>query len=388
MVGLRYKALRTPVLLAVGVGVFVVVFVGAGAPSAATSASGHQVTPNADIAYARAQVAKFKRVPKFVAPGPAFKVDVRGKLIFDIPQISSVPFVIAIEKAEEKIVKRMGAKFVLYPNQGQPAQWAQGVLSALARKADILQLLSADPFLLAPQLRQVHRAGIPVLETLYADVGYKFPPEVTAQVPSPYRLAGRLMADYAIAHSNGKANVLVIVSRELIPSQIAEPALRSEFQTRCSACKVSIVNVPITQWATKVQTTVQSALIRNPDINYVIPMFDGEAQFAVAGIRASHAGDRVKVISFNGTPAILDLMRQKNPIVIMDIGQSVSQIAWAIEDQAFRILNKQKPLSTENITVRIFDASNVREAGIPAKLDTGYGNAYIKGYLKLWGVTK
>ncbi len=34
----------------------------------------------------------------------------------------------------------------------------------------------------------------------------------------------------------------------------------------------------------------------------------------------------------------------------------------------------------------LFDKSNAETAGVPAEFDKGFGDAYIKGYSKLWGL--
>jgi len=36
----------------------------------------------------------------------------------------------------------------------------------------------------------------------------------------------------------------------------------------------------------------------------------------------------------------------------------------------------------------IFDASNVKDAGVPAQFDQGYGKDYVAGYRRLWGLQK
>jgi hypothetical protein len=41
------------------------------------------------------------------------------------------------------------------------------------------------------------------------------------------------------------------------------------------------VNISLPQWATKIQSTVQSAVIDDPTINYILPIYDGMNQFVV-----------------------------------------------------------------------------------------------------------
>jgi hypothetical protein len=49
-----------------------------------------------------------------------------------------------------------------------------------------------------------------------------------------------------------------------------------------------------------------------------------------------------------------------------------------------RIMGGLKPVKSEHVPVRIFDASNISEAG--SSFTSGWGTAYASGYRKLWGL--
>ncbi len=68
----------------------------------------------------------------------------------------------------------------------------------------------------------------------------------------------------------------------------------------------------------------------------------------------------------------------------MDVGENLDWLGWANIDQAMRLLAHIPPVKSENTPLRVFDASNVKEAGVPPKPSQGYGNAYVSGYKKLW----
>jgi ribose transport system substrate-binding protein len=54
-------------------------------------------------------------------------------------------------------------------------------------------------------------------------------------------------------------------------------------------------------------------------------------------------------------------------------------------DNAFRIL-LGKPANPAPNPVRVFTRENIKVVGNPPSTYKGYGNAFIKGYLKLWGI--
>jgi ribose transport system substrate-binding protein len=82
-------------------------------------------------------------------------------------------------------------------------------------------------------------------------------------------------------------------------------------------------------------------------------------------------------------------MMQDADVVRMDVGENPAQVGYAVVDQVGRILTGAGPIASgdEGIPLRVFTRTNVNEAGTPAELGKGYGDAYTAGYLKLWGLT-
>jgi ribose transport system substrate-binding protein len=350
-------------------------------------------TRAADVAGAKAMIAEYTAIPKFVAPGPAFDAmgKVAGKTVFEIPITSEVPFITAVEEGMRQAAEVVGAKLVVYPNQGEPSQWAQGVRTAIAQGADAITLFAQNPALLGPQIEQAEEAGIPVIvvrtsgeeEPCQRDPGGEV--YGTTCVPGPFEEAGRLEADWVIADSGGDANVLVITSNDARSTVPLLKGLRAEFASKCPACEVSYVDVPIPDWSVRVQTEVQSALLRDPEIDYVIPIYDSMSRYVVPGLRASNATERVKLSTFNGTPFVLEMLQDED-IVRMDVGENLAWVGWATMDQAFRAIAGIAPAKSEHTPLRVFDDTNIDDAGRPPKLDQGYGDAFVRGYRELWQV--
>jgi ribose transport system substrate-binding protein len=350
-------------------------------------------TRDADVAGAEAMIAEYTAIPKFVAPGPAFDAmgKVAGKTVFEIPITSEVPFITAVEEGMRQAADVVGAKLVVYPNQGEPSQWAQGIRTAIAQDADAITLFAQNPALLGPQIEQAEEAGIPVIvvrtsgeeEPCQRDPGGEV--YGTTCVPGPFEQAGRLEADWVIADSGGDANVLVITSNDARSTIPLLKGLRAEFANKCPACEVRYVDVPIPDWSVRVQTEVQSALLREPEIDYVIPIYDSMSRYVVPGLRASNATDRVKLSTFNGTPFVLEMLQDED-VVRMDVGENLAWVGWATMDQAFRAIAGIAPAKSEHTPLRVFDDSNIDDTGRPPKLDQGYGDAFVRGYRELWQV--
>src|SRR5262249_56941402 len=80
---------------------------------------------------------------------------------------------------------------------------------------------------------------------------------------------------------------------------------KGELAAHCTGCKISYLNVPVAQWSTKIQSGVQTALLRDSSINFIVPLFDAMQQYAIPGIQAAGASSRVQTASYNGDPALI-----------------------------------------------------------------------------------
>lgn len=367
--------------------------VGCGGNSSSTAGAGGSATSSntspsgsANLAYAQAQVNKYKAVPTFpqLPPVPAKKA--AGKKVSLIPFSTAVPFIAQATNSAAAALKQAGVTAQQYPSQGQLSQIQQAFGNAISAKDNAVGLFSVSPGTIGPQLSAAATAGIPAVIGHVTPNGTPLAPHAAAQTTGPFDEAARLMADYVIANSKGHADVLIATSNEQMPAPGMVKAINDELHKYCaSGCATTTVNVAIADWAQKLQSQVQSSLIADPKINYILPLFDSGVQFVLPGITAAGATNRVKVATFNGTPFVLDDIAKGNT-VIADVGESTRWLGRALADQLFRVVTGTKPLVNEHTPYRVFDKSNVKEAGSPAQLGQGYGSGDISGYNKVWGL--
>jgi ribose transport system substrate-binding protein len=359
---------------------------GASSTASGSSASNGAGSNSAGVSTAGALLAKYMGQPTFASPGPSFDASkVKGKSLFAIPASSSVAYVNTVDKETAKYARALGVKYADYTNQQQQSQWVQGVSQAVSTKADVLTLLAGLlPEQIAPQLQQAQQAGVKVADVAERNTGQATPSYVNSYVFAPFNTAGRLMAAYATKATSGNADVLIISSNADISSQPEVDGITSELKSDCPNCKTKTVNVNPTDWATKLQSTVEAALSADPNINYVLPVYDSMAQFAAPAIQAAGKTGKTFIATFNGTPAILDLVRTGD-VVKMDVADNTTDVALAGLDAAMRLMLKL-PNGNQQIQLRVFDKTNVQEAGVPAASGVGFGSASIQGYAKTWGV--
>lgn len=370
---------------------------GSGNSASAGSSTSHSSATgggsSSGVSYAAAQVAKYESVPRFTPPGPPVDVaKARGKSVFVIPLVPN-PFNQSIQNTMQYLAQQAGLKYTIYPNQGLVSQWVQAFNQALAQKPNLIILSTApDPRELQPQLREAKAKGIPVLVTHFYDKSSPPPPNclacaagVTALETAPFYEAGRVEADWMIADSHGKAHVLIVSSNDILPSPPTVAVIENELKAHCPDCTYTDVNVPVSDWNTKVGSTVSAELLAHPDINYVDCLYDAMVQTAVPAVQLAGKAGKVKVVSYNGSTFALKYIQDGN-VMAMDVGEPTVWIGYAVMDQAFRILSGAQPLPSESTPIRIWDKSNISQAGIPPSLTKGYGDAYVAGYNKLWGV--
>lgn len=367
------------------------VFVGAGAISAGALVVAGPVMAagscNAD--YAKAQIEKYKQIQPFDAGGPPFDASkARGKTILNIQEVSSNPFTQSVTAGLKEAAEKNGITVIDYPNQGQRSQWAQGIESAILRKVDAITLIGGtiSPEYLRPQADAAEEAGIPIVTVINEDLSQPLGYKATARVAQPYAKAARLNADWIIADSNCDASVLILGTKEVLGWPAEQHAFEDEFENQCGdGCKIVFRYIPPPEWPTRIQNETQSALLADPSINYILAAYDGMTQFVLPAIQAVDAMDSIKITTFNGTPFALKFIQEGTPVK-MDVGENTAQVGYAAVDQVMRILTGVGPIASgdTNIPLRVFDASNVEEAGDPPALGQGYGNDFIAGYEKIW----
>jgi ribose transport system substrate-binding protein len=346
--------------------------------AATTAAAG------ADVEYAQSQIDAFRAEPEFEAPGP--EVDAAaasGDSLAIVPASSNVPFVTTIANGMVRIGEDAGLDVSVFKNSGTPAEWAQGVTDAIAKNANSIDLLAGlDPAAISAQVRQATAQDISVVATHLYDVNQEVDPNITAATNIPYEQAGRLLADWVIVATGGDANVLVTTIDQVNSTVPMVAGIEDEFATYCGdGCQVTKIDSTIANLG-RLQQQVQSALTRDPGINYVINLYDSaQAPQTEAAIKALGRND-LKIATFNGTPEIMKLIGPDS-VIAMDVAENLDWIAHGAIDQHLRLLSGGEATTTPNIPLRVFDATNIDQATGPG---LGFGDAYRAAYRELWGL--
>jgi len=341
---------------------------------------------DADQTHALKELAPLYAQPKFIAPGPAFnaKKVMAGKSIYRIAGPDSNPWYQQGLNGMKGAAEKVGFSFSACSNEGQLAQYQQCMAQGIKQKATLIDLFAGpDPNALAIEIASAKAAGILVAVSHNFGIDATVP-NVSANFSVDFGLAARLLADWVIS-KNETAHVLVLVSDELPSTADMRAGITSEFKEFGGAgIQYSFVNVSIAQWGTGLKPAVEKAMAADPKLSYIICIYDSMTEFVVPAIAAAKKDGKIKVIGFNGTPLVLDMVRAGK--VEMTIGECQEWTSYAITDAEMRLIGGMGAVKNMHIPFRIFDKSNAAEAGVPATYGKGYGDTFKADYAKLWGL--
>jgi ribose transport system substrate-binding protein len=379
---------RAKRLAALAVAAIALLTLGAAGPSSATSS----LSPAAGIAAAKKLVAQYQQPPNWAPPGKPFDASkAKGKSIWYVSLSLSIPFEKYMLEGIQQGAASVGAKGVGFDGKFSAAEGARGIEQAIRSKASVIMVGGFEPSLVGPALDDAKKAGIPVIMANVQDPGpprEDYPDAVTGFATHSFSWPGRAEADFITVDSNGKANVLFLSTSD-IPN-ITTPlkdAFVNELKRVCPGCTVKVVDVPSSQWNT-LQTKTPSLIRSNPDVDYIVPDFDGMVIFALPGVHSAGAQDRVKIVSFNATPSVMKALKNGDVVVAETGGPNLLQ-GWAFADQALRVAAGYKPLPEIGVQDRLFTSANINSINLGAQESNWYGNLNFKAkYKKLWGVTK
>jgi ribose transport system substrate-binding protein len=341
----------------------------------------------ADMDAAQALVDQYSALPAFVAPGEAFdaKACMADKSMFVVPLTNANPFNAAISAGMQQAAEIVGFDLRAWETQMDPTQWIQGMNTAVAEGYDLIDLQGGIPAeMLAPQIGEAQAAGVKVTATHLWDATTQTTAEfMDGAANTDYVTFGKIIAAWAMVQTGGQVNALVVGPDEIPPTGPLRDAIIGYLAENCPDCKTTYINVPVNDWATLGQSAVQNALLADPSINYVLPVYDSMSQFIAPAIQI--AGSSAKIVSYNGTPFVLDMMRDGD-IVEMVVGESLGWVGMAGVDANMRVLCDLPLVTVLNTPAYIFTDANVATAGIPANYNDGYGDTFISGFKTLWGI--
>ena len=382
----RRKQRRYQVITACGVVAAVVALAACGG-SSDSSGGGN---PNASGVVEAGKLVDAAKLPvKFTAPGPSFDAKAaQGKSVCVIAQALSLEFTQSIINGVKEALGSAGVQVVLFDDKADISQTARLLTQCTALHPAAIVIAERSDLLQAP-LRDVKAAGIPVITQFETDPQLPDQAEmdlgVVAQVTFCYSCAGKLISDFAIHDGAGNVNAVSYWSPDDGVGKYEIGGIESEQKRLCPECQTEFKDVLIAQWAKQIPTMTQTDLRANPNLNWMLPVYDGMTQFMLPGIHAANAQDKVKIATFNADKSAMHSMASGD-VIVADIGSPLKWFGYAVADQTLRVITGNPAVADEHVPLRLFDRSNLPD--LSADESTWYGPNFQADYSKLWQLSQ
>ena len=295
--------------------------------------------------------------------------------------------------------KMIGWKMTVFDGKGDPATYAKGVRSAIAAKADGIILVSIDCAAIKAPLDEAHKAGINVFGFYGIDCNDPFAgggkKEFDGQVDYGKKYGSfteavenryaRLIADYTIRKTNGKANVIAITEDDIAVVHYIWRGYLKWIARDCPDCKITKLPIALSDLLQgKLQGKVQAALTKNPTANVVFAPYDAAITGGVAAaVQASGRDKQILLTGGEGLTPNIEMIR-KGQGQDFAAGGPPRWAGFATVDGLNRVFHGQ-PTVDEGIGQAVID----KDHNLPTKTSYYDGKSdYEANFKKIWGLTK
>lgn len=322
-----------------------------------------------------------------------------GKKICVIPYDPANMFSVNIAKNEQIVLEALGAEVIYYEGENSAEGWTKGIEMATAEGCDIVDLTGgADMTLISPAIEEAEAQGTLVFDCHGADITDSFANSYT--VGADYAMSAKLQAyyalDYAEKNLGGWENLnMLVVECTGLPCDITVRKGWDYIDKTYGfegGATFNYVTIASTEWDSKTESEVTSALTKDPTINFVCAYYDNQLIRVIPALKACDKTD-IPVISYNGSSNVLDYITTGD--VTMDIGESTRWMALHCVDCMIRALLHKDDSDVyvpnkDGYAMYFIDQNNISNCLNPETGQADYDHdgveeVYIKGYTDLWG---
>ena len=322
--------------------------------------------------------------PPATAPAP-----VKGKKIWVISCSQDVSLCAAQAEGITEAGKLLGWTTTTFDGKYDPATMGNGVRQAIAGKYDAIVVAGADCSGIKAPLEEARSAGLKILAIEGADCNATDPAEkplfdatvnyVEGDVINWVKQYGKWQADYLIARTGGKAEVIVFKSDEVLISKLNSEATIDELK-RCSGCTAHVVDFSYGFQGPQLQQLAEQSLLRFPKANGIAVPADSVILSGMgAAIEAS--GRDLVVVAAEGQEATMNLVRSGSKQVTAGVGIPSVWEGYSAVDNLNRLFQGQ-PTVGSGAGLQIYDKDH--NAGTAGAYESAID--FRAGFKKAWGL--
>jgi ribose transport system substrate-binding protein len=367
---------------------------GSSGPSGGSSA-GTSSAPSGQSAGLLATLSALERDPVFTPPGPPLDATKLPKST-PIVVIDNTPSVGPLQETSEGVMQAAQAAGF------SPKLLNGGANNTASQDIDLLeQAVNLHPKVVlqvgiitaleTAGLQYAKNHNVPVIAVddnppVAGTAGEGSGPLVSGTAAQDVSAYGKVLAEYIAAHGPSNATVGVITSDDIVPSVVTYAAFKPELAKLCPHCTIYTQNVDTADWSTQVTPTVTSMLDAHPTLNYLFPIVDGMAPLVSPALTAS-SDHSLQVISANATPGSA-MSSVESGQFAAEVGESPQAIGWYGFDAALRVMLHLPEQTAPDEPMSFFTTAEMKSKSLnPNSVTSLFGNGYVTGFLKLWGVS-
>ncbi len=375
---------RVGLALAVaGVGV-----IAAGSQVGASGTAARRAAVDPYVAHAQAVIkADTARVTHWDGPiaGPKAQHD---KLIVFVSATQQNGGIFGVSAGVQQAAAKIGWKVKIIDGQGTVAGQTQALNQALALKPNGIIMGGLDATSQKANLQKAAALGIKVVGWHAGPLpGPIQSPPVFTNIGSSAQQTAMVTADYAIATSNGTAQVVILTDSEYSVAVLKSSTMRREIQ-KCKACSVlSYEDTPISEASTRMPQLTTSLRQRfGGKLTWMLAINDAYFDFAAPALRSDGvgpAGPPVFVSAGDGSVSAYGRIRA-GQYQVATVPEPLNLHGWQCIDELNRAFAGVRP-SGYVTPIHLVTKANVGADGGPKNVFDP-DNGYRAHYTAIWGV--
>jgi ribose transport system substrate-binding protein len=295
---------------------------------------------------------------------------------------------LGVSKGLTEAAAAIGWDFTIIDGQGSVPEQTAGIGQAIDQRPDGIILGTIDAVGQKETLEKAIQLGIKVVGWHTSAVpGPIADPAVFANVTTPPKMIATTAANFAIAQSNGTAQVAIMRNSETVIGRLKGDTIRARIES-CATCKVLSFNIiPIVDSSARMPSLTSSLLQRFPgQLNWMLAINDLYFDFTVPSLRSAGippSGGVTLVSAGDGSVSAYQRIRSgqyqaatvpeplnfQGWILLDELNRAFSGAAWS------GYMPKVHLVTKDNIT---------KDGGANNHYDPD--NGYRDHYKKIWGI--
>lgn len=322
-------------------------------------------------------------------PVPTTAVDAsahKGKTLYYIPITMQSPQFAVTQKTLTAAAQAVGLSVQVCDGKGTPTDVSSCVQQATKANAGTI-ITDAVPYgLAANAFDAAQEANIPVI------ISNQVPDEKhPASKTLDYIAAGgtgmqEALAKWVSLDSGGKANVLINQSTDGPSPAVFVAAGKKVYDADCAGCTVTVNEVSSANFSL-IPSSTSSALLKDPNVNYVMSQFEQYLQATQSGVQQANKISAVKGLTGSTQLSGLKQLAAGN-FLYAAAAQASAYQGWVDVDAALRLMSGTE-VPEYTIPVRLFTRDSVKDVNLSSEAEASgewFGPAtFTDEFQKLWG---